>query len=329
MNFESADYLEVEDDRPVGLIIRKQGNEHVFKKPDSSVAPIQSKKTKTFRSRADETPTYTGGVSKLAEERLKDSKKKHSHRSRDDRKDHKSRRKERSRSPKSMEPRTPIMDASASPGKWDDDNGDYKKNRGHRSSSRHSLSTPRATPAYKYNTWMKNRKPTGATPSTSLRSNNVKDIKWFSEEERQLWEDEQKRLDREWYHNDQGFDENEGIFNLNDEYMRKKEEQMQQKTNKRISAQQRQYNRDNELWEKNRMLTSGVVFNTHHSDVFDDECIERVHILVHNIVPPFLNGRIVFTKQPEIVIPVRDPTSDMAIVAKKGILKLIFQNSIL
>lgn len=29
-----------------------------------------------------------------------------------------------------------------------------------------------------------------------------------------------------------------------------------------------------------------------------------MHLLVHNIVPPFLDGRIVFTKQPEPVIPV-------------------------
>ncbi|ROT62118.1 putative pre-mRNA-splicing factor ATP-dependent RNA helicase PRP16 [Penaeus vannamei] len=44
----------------------------------------------------------------------------------------------------------------------------------------------------------------------------------------------------------------------------------------------------------------------------------KVHILVHNIVPPFLDGRIVFTKQPEPVIPVKDSTSDMAQVSRKG-----------
>lgn len=32
----------------------------------------------------------------------------------------------------------------------------------------------------------------------------------------------------------------------------------------------------------------------------------------------YLLGRIVFTKQPEPVVPVRDPTSDMALVARKG-----------
>ena len=40
--------------------------------------------------------------------------------------------------------------------------------------------------------------------------------------------------------------------------------------------------------------------------------------MVHNIIPPFLDGRIVFTKQQEPVIPIKDPTSDMAMVSKKG-----------
>lgn len=65
---------------------------------------------------------------------------------------------------------------------------------------------------------------------------------------------------------------------------------------KRISAQQRQINKDNELWEKNRMLTSGVVTKTNYNEDFEEETIERVNLLVHHAVPPFLDGRIVFTK---------------------------------
>jgi hypothetical protein len=34
--------------------------------------------------------------------------------------------------------------------------------------------------------------------------------------------------------------------------------------------------------------------------------------------PPFLDGRVVYTKQAEPVMPVKDPTSDMAIIARKG-----------
>lgn len=34
--------------------------------------------------------------------------------------------------------------------------------------------------------------------------------------------------------------------------------------------------------------------------------------------PPFLDGRVVFTKQAEPVMPIKDPTSDMAIISRKG-----------
>lgn len=134
-----------------------------------------------------------------------------------------------------------------------------------------------------------------------------------------MWEEEQRRLDREWYNIDDGYDDEANPFNgPNSEYFKKREEQLEQTRKKRISAQQRQNNRDNELWERNRMITSGVVTTIGVNDDFDDEAIERVHLLVHHIVPPFLDGRIVFTKQPEPVIPVKDPTSDMALLARKG-----------
>lgn len=53
------------------------------------------------------------------------------------------------------------------------------------------------------------------------------------------------------------------------------------------------------------MLRSGVVEKTTFDEDFDEENEARVHLLIHNIVPPFLDGRIVFTKQPEPVIPLK------------------------
>ena len=53
------------------------------------------------------------------------------------------------------------------------------------------------------------------------------------------------------------------------------------------------------------MLTSGVVQKLDVDDDFEEDQEARVHLLVHNIVPPFLDGRIVFTKQPEPVVPVK------------------------
>lgn len=200
-------------------------------------------------------------------------------------------------------------------------------------STRMEDDTPRPTPAHKFNAWANDRKRTGATPRTSMfqifysfqlfysffiniqHHINVeltnlinflgqRDGKqpWADAEERDIWEEEQRRLDREWYNMDEGFDDDANPFGgANSEYFRKREEQLEQKTKKRISAQQRQNNKDNELWERNRMLTSGVVQSINVNDDFDEEAIERVHLLVHHIVPPFLDGRIVFTKQPEPV----------------------------
>ena len=53
------------------------------------------------------------------------------------------------------------------------------------------------------------------------------------------------------------------------------------------------------------MLTSGVVQRVEFDEDFEEENIKKIHLLVHNVVPPFLDGRLVFTKQPEPVIPVK------------------------
>ncbi|EEY19976.1 pre-mRNA-splicing factor ATP-dependent RNA helicase prp16 [Verticillium alfalfae VaMs.102] len=51
---------------------------------------------------------------------------------------------------------------------------------------------------------------------------------------------------------------------------------------------------------------------------FDDDEATRVHLLVHELRPPFLDGRTIFTKQLEPVPAVRDYQSDMAVFSRKG-----------
>ena len=53
------------------------------------------------------------------------------------------------------------------------------------------------------------------------------------------------------------------------------------------------------------MLTSGVVQRLELDENDEDEYKAKVNLLVHNILPPFLDGRIVFTKQPEPVMPIK------------------------
>lgn len=69
--------------------------------------------------------------------------------------------------------------------------------------------TPKFTPAYKYNSWASDRKRSGATPQVGKND----DQPWgHNEEDRDLWEEEQRRLDREWYNMDEGYDDENNPF---------------------------------------------------------------------------------------------------------------------
>ncbi|CAK5060077.1 unnamed protein product [Meloidogyne enterolobii] len=143
-----------------------------------------------------------------------------------------------------------------------------------------------------------------------------------NESERKQWENEQYMLDREWYESDQGYnDEFNPFAHISQEYVDKREKQMEQTRQKpRLTLKQQQIKKENEMWENNRLARSGVVINSEEYDtVFDNETDEnRVSLLVHNIIPPFLDGRIAYTCQTMPVIPVKDVTSDLAITASKG-----------
>ena len=75
---ESVHRLEgSQNNEPCGLIIKKKSSDHTFKKPQGSVfgldrlaEKIRKEKEKNYRSRQEETPTYTGGVDREARERL-------------------------------------------------------------------------------------------------------------------------------------------------------------------------------------------------------------------------------------------------------------------
>ncbi|TDL14984.1 hypothetical protein BD410DRAFT_856987 [Rickenella mellea] len=136
------------------------------------------------------------------------------------------------------------------------------------------------------------------------------------------WEEEQVRLDRDWYMGaEEGMiagDEEHNPLSQYDDLGVIKEAEIKTKQVRKISARQAQYNADNDLWEANRMVTSGVATRKALDLDFEDDSESTVHVMVHDLKPPFLDGRTVFTKQLEPVNPIRDPTSDMAMFAKKG-----------
>ena len=66
------------------------------------------------------------------------------------------------------------------------------------------------------------------------------------------------------------------------------------------------------------MVTSGVATRKTIDLDFEDDSESTVHVMVHDLKPPFLDGRTVFTRQLEPINPIRDSTSDMAVFSKKG-----------
>ncbi|CAB3259563.1 unnamed protein product [Arctia plantaginis] len=355
-------------------------------KSDSSAV-----KERKYRRHNEETPTYTGGISEQARERMlerlqrreKEAKEKGVHnstqeekksRSRDDeddayyryRYDRRDRDKDRRRDDR-RDDRRDRSDGDRRRGS-DSERRDRESERG-RDSSRRSYYEPRFKDEPRTPT-MKALKPTDKTawddddddprapirksswdfptplprdgPDRSQRSDRsgkpMRDYKGrlyentpratphkFASSRRAVdiddsdWEEAEKKLDRAWYNMGEGeADESDPFAGTSAEYVARKEEQIEKRRNRKVSAQRQQIDKDNELWERNRMLTSGVVHAISVNNDLDEESVDRVHLLVHNIVPPFLDGRIVFTKQPEPVIPVKDPTSDIAINARKG-----------
>lgn len=129
-------------------------------------------------------------------------------------------------------------------------------------------------------------------------------------------------LDRDWYRMEEGDgvagDDENNPFAQYEDLAGNAAAPIAQRTAK-ITARQAAKNADVDAWETNRMQTSGVgPARTFDMDNMDDDTENRIHLLVHDLRPPFLDGKTVFTKQLEPVNPIRDPTSDLAMFAKKG-----------
>ncbi|CAN1263155.1 Pre-mRNA-splicing factor ATP-dependent RNA helicase DEAH7 [Linum perenne] len=160
--------------------------------------------------------------------------------------------------------------------------------------------------------------------------------KSFPSEEPNLEITENMRLemeynsDRAWYDREEGntmFDSSSSSFFFGDEASTQKKEaelakKLVRKDGSKMSLAQSkklsQLTADNAQWEDRQLLRSGAVRGTEVQTEFDDEDERKVILLVHDTKPPFLDGRVVFTKQAEPVMPLKDPTSDMAIISRKG-----------
>lgn len=77
-------------------------------------------------------------------------------------------------------------------------------------------------------------------------------------------------------------------------------------------------NKDNDRWEDSQLLRSGAVRGTEVAAELDSEEERKVVLLVHDTSPRFLNGRIASAKQANPILPLKDPTSDLAVIARNG-----------
>ncbi|KAL9947538.1 Pre-mRNA-splicing factor ATP-dependent RNA helicase PRP16 [Verticillium nonalfalfae] len=138
-------------------------------------------------------------------------------------------------------------------------------------------------------------------------------------------DEDTKALDRDWYAGDEfgghvfGDDMHNPFGNDYSAWEKEHQEAVKaEKMSSRYDARREQRNKDNDAWETNRMLVSGVAQRRDMAADFDDDEATRVHLLVHELRPPFLDGRTIFTKQLEPVPAVRDYQSDMAVFSRKG-----------
>ncbi|KAK9351521.1 helicase [Lipomyces doorenjongii] len=130
-------------------------------------------------------------------------------------------------------------------------------------------------------------------------------------------------LERDWYATDElghtAGDEAHNPFGTTSYNFEEAEAKLQARMTNRISMRAKAKQKDAELWENNRLMTSGVGQAQELSMDFENEDEEnRVHLLVHDLTPPFLDGRNVFTRQRDPISAVRDPQSDMAVFSRKG-----------
>eukprot|EP01114_Cavostelium_apophysatum_P006983 TRINITY_DN1861_c0_g1_i4.p1 TRINITY_DN1861_c0_g1~~TRINITY_DN1861_c0_g1_i4.p1 ORF type:complete len:1192 (-),score=397.74 TRINITY_DN1861_c0_g1_i4:17-3592(-) len=164
--------------------------------------------------------------------------------------------------------------------------------------------TPRATPSYKMNSWADDDK---FLP---------RKVEGYHDE----ITEEEKDFDRDYYDADEGgaLSDAQHAFIADDVRVKKVQEQMRAMKPAAVRARNKAYDEENNKWENSLLLKSGVVKQGAVDTDFDNETEDRVHVLVHDVKPPFLDGRIVFTKQQKPVVPLKDPTSDLAVISKKG-----------
>ncbi|CAK0822656.1 unnamed protein product [Prorocentrum cordatum] len=141
--------------------------------------------------------------------------------------------------------------------------------------------------------------------------------------EAEIDEYEEGKLDRDWYDGEEGGVSMQTVDNVEEDPLKlaEKEEKMKRQLAAvdRVNIRAKMKNEANEMWELNRLGTAGLAERKElNLDFSKDDEEKRVAVTVRDTTPPFLDGRYVYTTQADPVSPLKDPTSDMAVLSKQG-----------
>ena len=111
-----------------------------------------------------------------------------------------------------------------------------------------------------------------------------------------------------------------GRFLYDSAKMQAREEEMEQRRRNRQNLRQAARQDDQDAWEQNRLRVSGATTQGELSlEAMNATDLDtRTTLLVHQVKPPFLDGRVSFSKIREAVPTVKDASSDFAKMAREG-----------
>ncbi|WIA41331.1 hypothetical protein OEZ86_004928 [Tetradesmus obliquus] len=197
--------------------------------------------------------------------------------------------------------------------------------------------SPALTPTWKSTSWARQKAAGGAAggaegaESPVLGEGGEDGTAGFDEALKREAELEEIQMERDWYDAEEFGGANAAAaahnpFVGDESLFKKRETEMTQRMKRRdgtvmsLAASKRANELEKALtaWEDNRLLTSGVVKLRQVNLDFDDDDENRVLLLVHDTKPPFLEGKALSGKAAGVVLPLKDPTSDMAVIARGG-----------
>ncbi|KAJ2616293.1 hypothetical protein H4S08_000852 [Coemansia sp. RSA 1365] len=261
----------------------------------------QPRVSTTLRRRQEDTPSHPGGVTAAAQQRLEEH---------------------RQRTGRAEGGHRGLAYDSGSHGKRDTEHRERRRSRSRSRSPRRDRSRSQrpssSRPPQRRSRWDEPTPIRQPNDRSTAHRDNI-DLESGDSGERKEWESTQRQLDRDWYSIDESGAAADDAHNPFADYV-EHDNQLEVKRMgqqaKRMTTRQKQYNRDSEMWETNRLKQSGIVQSA-DADEEDDGDGDRLHLLVHDLRPPFLEGSAL-TRQVDPVKTVVDPTSDLAVFARKG-----------